>query len=250
MMLQTFELARNFGGLRAVAGVSLSVVEGEIHSVIGPNGAGKTTLFNLITGAIRPDAGSVRFSGRDVSGWRPDRLAQIGLVRTFQRTSIFRKASVLENVELALRSRHGKNYSVTLSAEARRSVRSEAQGLLQQVGLGDKGEVQAGTLAHGFQRALDIAIGLALRPKLILMDEPLAGMSRGDRHDIADLILRLRESFGLTIVLVEHDIGMVMKLSDRISVMQYGKVIAEGPPQQIRENPDVKKAYLHGSFAE
>lgn len=250
MMLETVGLARSFGGLKAVADVSISVAEKSIHSVIGPNGAGKTTLFNLITGAIKPDAGGVRFQGRDVSGWTPERLAHAGLVRTFQRTSIFKHASVTENVELAIRSREGKNYSLTLSEEKAKDIREEASSLLRQVGLHDKGLVQAGTLAHGSQRALDIAIGLALKPKLILMDEPLAGMARGDRHQIVDLIMRLRESFGLTIVLVEHDIGMVMKISDVITVMQYGKVIAVGAPLEIRDNADVKKAYLHGSFAE
>jgi len=249
MMLETTGLSMSFGGLRAVSDVSISVTARTIHSIIGPNGAGKTTLFNLVTGAIKPDAGMVRFEGRDVSGWPPNRLACAGLVRTFQRTSIFRHLTVLENIELALRSREGKNYSVSLSRENAARLREEAHELLPQVGLADRGNVKAETLAHGLQRALDIAIGLALRPKLILMDEPLAGMSRGDRQEIADLILRLRESFGLTIVLVEHDIGMVMKLSDTISVMQYGKVIAEGTPLIIRDNPEVKRAYLHGSFA-
>lgn len=248
-MLETTGLSMSFGGLRAVSDVSISVTARTIHSIIGPNGAGKTTLFNLVTGAIKPDAGMVRFEGRDVSGWPPNRLACAGLVRTFQRTSIFRHLTVLENIELALRSREGKNYSVSLSRENAARLREEAHELLPQVGLADRGNVKAETLAHGLQRALDIAIGLALRPKLILMDEPLAGMSRGDRQEIADLILRLRESFGLTIVLVEHDIGMVMKLSDTISVMQYGKVIAEGTPLIIRDNPEVKRAYLHGSFA-
>ncbi len=250
MMLETQGLARSFGGLKAVADVSIQVAEKSIHSVIGPNGAGKTTLFNLITGAIRSDAGTVRFQERDVSGWTPERLAHTGLVRTFQRTSIFKSASVAENVELAIRSREGKNYALSLATEKTSSIHDEAASLLRQVGLLEKRRVQAGTLAHGSQRALDIAIGLALRPKLVLMDEPLAGMSRGDRHQIVELIMRLRESFGLTIVLVEHDIGMVMKISDTITVMQYGKVIAVGAPLQIRDNPEVKKAYLHGNFAE
>jgi branched-chain amino acid transport system ATP-binding protein len=249
MILETAGLSKSFGGLHAVADVSISVSENAIHSVIGPNGAGKTTLFNLITGALKPDGGSVRFQERDISGWTPNRLAGAGLVRTFQRTSIFRHSTVLENIELAIRSREGKNYSVALPRAEEARIYEEAQSLLTQVGLRDRSEVPAGTLAHGFQRALDIAIGLALRPKVILMDEPLAGMSRGDRHEIAELILRLRGTFGLTIVLVEHDIGMVMKLSDTISVMQYGKVIAEGPPLTIRDNAEVKKAYLHGSFA-
>jgi branched-chain amino acid transport system ATP-binding protein len=249
MILDVSGISKSFGGLHAVAGVSVAVTEKTIHSVIGPNGAGKTTLFNLITGAIRPDAGTVRFEGRDVSGWSPNRLARAGLVRTFQRTSIFKRSTVLENVELAIRSREGLNYSITDRRSRAERIHDEAISVLSQVGLDDQCEAQAGNLAHGFQRALDIAIGLALRPRLILMDEPLAGMSRGDRQEIAGLIVKLRDSYGLTVVLVEHDMGAVMALSDTVTVMQYGKVIAEGPPAAIRENPEVKKAYLHGSFA-
>lgn len=249
MTLDISNLSKSFGGLRAVGGVSIRVAPQTIHSVIGPNGAGKTTLFNLITGALKPDTGSVLFNSQDITGWTPNRLARVGLVRTFQRTSIFRQSTALENVELAIQSREGHNYSVTYTKEQAQRARDEAFTLLSQVGLRDREHLQASTLAHGFQRALDIAIGLALRPKVILMDEPLAGMSRGDRQEIADLILRLRDSFGLTIVLVEHDMGMVMRLSDTISVMQYGNVIAEGSPATIRDNVEVKKAYLHGSFA-
>ena len=249
MMLETVGLSKNFGGLQAVAGVSLTVRERTVHSVIGPNGAGKTTLFNLITGSIKPASGTVKFLDQDVTHWPPNRLAEVGLVRTFQRTSIFRRLTAIENVALAVRSRRKLNYAIRMSRGEEEGIRDEAAALLRQVGLRDRENVTGGNLAHGYQRALDIAIGLALRPKLVLMDEPLAGMSRGDRQGIADLVLRLREEFGLTIVVVEHDIGMVMRLSDVITVMQNGRVIAEGPPDAIRENPDVKKAYLHGSFA-
>ncbi|TCT09573.1 ABC transporter ATP-binding protein [Paralcaligenes ureilyticus] len=249
MILQTHSLSKSFGGLQAVSDVSLTVKAKSIHSVLGPNGAGKTTLFNLITGAIRPASGTVQFDGKEITGWSPNRLAEIGVVRTFQRTSIFRGLSTLENVALAIRSHRRLNYKVRVSREISESVREEALRCLHNVGLGNREAVMADNLAHGYQRALDIAIGLALKPKLILMDEPLAGMSRGDRQGIADLILKLRDEFGLTIVIVEHDVGMVMKLSDIITVMQNGRVIAEGPPASIREDSNVKKAYLHGSFA-
>lgn len=248
-MMQTTGLSKNFGGLQAVDNVSVGIREKTIHAILGPNGAGKTTFFNLITGAIPPASGKVNYLGDDITGWSPERLANIGIVRTFQRTSIFKKLTALENVSLAIRSRKGLNYSIRNSAATERDVAEEAQHCLKDVGLGNKGNVVAENLAHGFQRGLDVAIGLALHPKLILMDEPLAGMSRGDRQGIADLILKLRNEMGLTIVLVEHDVGMVMALSDTITVMQYGKVIAEGPPETIRQDAAVKSAYLHGSFA-
>jgi branched-chain amino acid transport system ATP-binding protein len=249
MILQTHNLTKNFGGLKAVSNVSLGIKENAIHSILGPNGAGKTTLFNLITGAIRPETGTVHFDGNEITGWSPDKLAKIGIVRTFQRTSIFRQLSVLENVSLAIRSRLGLNYKLRNSPEVEDSVAEEAFKCLNQVGLENRGDIAASNLAHGYQRALDIAIGLALKPKLILMDEPLAGMSRGDREGIADLVVNLRKELSLTIVMVEHDVGMVMKLSDTITVMQNGRVIAEGTPEVIREDENVKKAYLHGSFA-
>jgi len=250
MMLQVNNLSKSFGGLQAVSNVSLGIKENSIHSILGPNGAGKTTLFNLITGAIAPMNGTVYFNGREVTGWSPDKLAAIGVVRTFQRTSIFRHLSVLENVSLAVRSRRGMNYKIRNSREVDDSVAEEALECLRDVGLEKRGNDMADKLAHGYQRALDIAIGLALKPRLILMDEPLAGMSRGDREGIAGLIQKLRTDLGLTVVIVEHDVGMVMKLSDTITVMQHGCVIAEGAPQSIREDENVKKAYLHGSFAQ
>ena len=249
MMMQTTGLSKNFGGLQAVDSVSVGIREKTIHAILGPNGAGKTTFFNLITGAIRPASGKVSYRDQDITGWSPERLANIGIVRTFQRTSIFNKLTALENVSLAIRSRKRMNFSIRCSAAIERGVTDEAQRCLDSVGLARKGSVEAGNLAHGFQRALDVAIGLALQPKLILMDEPLAGMSRGDRQGIADLVLKLRDEMGLTIVLVEHDVGMVMALSDTITVMQYGKVIAEGPPETIRQDAAVKSAYLHGGFA-
>lgn len=249
MILQTTDLSKNFGGLKAVSNVSLRIKQNAIHSILGPNGAGKTTLFNLITGAIAPAAGTVHFDGREVTGWSPDKLAAIGVVRTFQRTSIFRHLSVLENVSLAIRSRRGLNYKLRVSREVDDSVNEEALKCLHDVGLDRRDGIMADKLAHGYQRALDIAIGLALKPKLILMDEPLAGMARGDREGIANLVLKLRDELDLTIVIVEHDVGMVMKLSDMITVMQHGRIIAEGSPEAIREDENVKKAYLHGSFA-
>ncbi|MDK8873809.1 ABC transporter ATP-binding protein [Paracoccus sp. SSJ] len=250
MILEVNELTKHFGGLKAVNGVDLRVEQGSIHSIIGPNGAGKTTLFNLITGSIPPMSGTVLFDGRDITGWPPERLARGGVARTFQRTSIFMDLPVLENVALAIRSREGRSASLWQSHQHEDEAADEAWGILASVGLRGREDAKAGMLAHGYQRALDIAIGLALKPRLILMDEPLAGMSRGDRETIAALITMLRETMGLTIIVVEHDVGMVMRLSDRITVMQNGTVIADAPPDEIRGNEAVRQAYLHGSFAQ
>lgn len=249
MTLEIRGLSRRFGGLKAVDDVVTTIRDRTIHSIIGPNGAGKTTLFNLVTGSLAPDSGRVAFDGADITGWTPERLARIGMARTFQRTSIFKDLPVKENVALAIRSRRGMNNSLWRSSAKEDDVDAEASEILARVGLAGREKVKAGALAHGFQRALDIAIGLALEPKIILMDEPLAGMSRGDRETVANLITRLRDELGLTVVVVEHDVGMVMRLSDIITVMQHGKIIAEGPPAMIREDAAVKKAYLHGSFA-
>ena len=249
MILQVEALSKNFGGLKAVSEVSFAVERAAIHSIIGPNGAGKTTLFNLITGAIAPVSGRVLFEGRAVTGWSPENLARIGIARTFQRTSIFKEMTAAENVALPIRSRLGQSGRLWQSVESAQAVAEEARDILERVGLRGRERVQAGALAHGYQRALDIAIGIALKPALILMDEPLAGMSRGDRETIAALITSLRDMLGLTIVLVEHDVGMVMRLSDRITVMQHGRAIADGPPNAIRENEAVRQAYLHGNFA-
>lgn len=249
MILETTGLSRRFGGLKAVDEVSFSARENAVQSIIGPNGAGKTTFFNLVTGALAADAGRIMLHGEDVTGKGPDQLVRRGLVRTFQRTSIFKDASALENVSLAILSRERRNQSVYLSGEAARRVREEARSILADVGLSGRETVKAGHLAHGSQRSLDIAIGLAGRPKIILMDEPLAGMSRGDRARVGALITKLRDEMKLAVVLVEHDIGMVMQLSDVITVMQHGRVIAVGSPDAIREDAAVKSAYLRGSFA-
>lgn len=249
MILEATNITKHFGGLKAVNGVDLRIVPASIHSIIGPNGAGKTTLFNLITGAITPAAGTVIFDGVDITGWSPEGLARIGLARTFQRTSVFRNLSALENIALAIRSREGLSRSIWQSVRREAAITAEAMEILGQVRLRGYENSKAGALAHGYQRALDIAIGLALKPKLILMDEPLAGMSRGDRETVASLITSLRDALAVTIVVVEHDVSMVMRLSDRITVMQHGQVIADAPPAEIRDNEAVRKAYLHGSFA-
>jgi branched-chain amino acid transport system ATP-binding protein len=248
-MLEVRGLTKRFGGLLAVDGVRLSVGQRVIHSIIGPNGAGKTTLFNLITGAIKPDEGSVTFEGRAVTAMEPHKLARLGVVRTFQRTSVFGLQTTLANVMLSIAVRRGLSGQLRMAPPMREEVHAEAMDILGAVGLGDLVNALAGSLSHGNQRALDLAIGVALKPKVLMMDEPLAGMAEGDRERIAVLIVKLRDEHGLGIVVVEHDIGMVMRLSDRITVLHNGKVLAEGDADSVRHNDDVKRAYLHGAFA-
>jgi len=246
--LQIAHLAKSFGGLRAVNDVSISVRAGTIHSILGPNGAGKTTLFNLVTGALTPTSGTVRLMGEDVTGLRPDQLVYRGLIRTFQRTSIFPSISAAQNIALALRSRLKLNRALFVGDESRHLIGEETHRVLAAVGLASSADVPAGELSHGSQHALDIAIGLALSPKVLLMDEPLAGMSRGDRERVANVIRALRDEHGLTVVLVEHDVDVVMRLSDTITVMQNGTVIAEDEPAAIQNSPVVRRAYLSGEM--
>lgn len=248
-LLKVEGLSKRFGGLVAVNGVSFNVQAGSIHSLIGPNGAGKTTLFNLITGAITPDSGEVTFDTEGITALAPEVLVKLGVVRTFQRTSIFHKMSALENIALAIRARRRLNRSLWLSRAQRDEINDEASSILEEIGLAAYADTLASALSHGNQRALDLAMGVALHPRLMLMDEPLAGMAQGDRERIARLILRLRKERGLTIIIVEHDIGMIMRLSDRITVMQHGKVLVEGTAEFIRESAAVKDAYLRGNFA-
>ena len=248
-MLEVRGLTKRFGGLLAVDGVRLSVGPRVIHSVIGPNGAGKTTLFNLITGAIKPDEGSVTFKGRAVTAMEPHKLARLGVVRTFQRTSVFGLQTAVVNVMLSIVVRRKLSGLLRLASQVRDEILTEAMDILDAVGLAELPDALAGSLSHGNQRALDLAIGVALKPKVRMMHEPLAGMAEGDRERIAVLIVKLRDKHGLGIVVVEHDIGMVMRLSDRITVLHNGKVLAEGDADSVRHNDDVKRAYLHGAFA-
>jgi branched-chain amino acid transport system ATP-binding protein len=249
MILEVENLSKSFGGLKAVREVSLTVREATIHSILGPNGAGKTTLFNLVTGALTPSSGRVRLMGQDVTGSRPDALVYKGLARTFQRTSIFPSITASDNIALSIRSRQRLNSALKVTAEIAREIEAETKQILSVVGLGAHANTVAGRMSHGSQHALDIAIGLALSPRILLMDEPLAGMSRGDREKIGSVIRSLRDDHGLTVLMVEHDVDAVMRLSDTITVMQQGAVIAEGEPAVIKRSPAVRKAYLVGEFA-
>jgi branched-chain amino acid transport system ATP-binding protein len=234
-------LAISFGALCAVNDLSFSVAQGRITSVIGPNGAGKSTLFNLVSGALKPQRGRVSFAGADVTGWPTHRLLAAGLSRSFQITNLFFELSVFENLRLAAQVLEPAGRALLPVARST-AARGRAEELIEQFGLSTKATGLAGHLSHGEQRHLEIAMALACRPKLLLLDEPTQGMSHGDTQSTASMIKGL--AGGLTILLIEHDIGVVMNLSDHVVVMHQGAKLAEGAPQDVRDNAAVQKAYL------
>ena len=235
-------LIKRFGGLVATDGIDLDVAEGETLAVIGPNGAGKTTLIGQLSGDLPPDAGSIRFAGVDVTALPAPARSQRGLARSFQITSIFREFTALDNVALAVQAHAGHSFRFWTPAFTERALREPARATLERVGLGARAAVVAGTLAHGEQRQLEIAMALATRPRLLLLDEPVAGMGADESQRMVRLLRELRGRH--TIVLVEHDMDVVWALADRIAVMVYGRVIACGTPEAIRANAEVRRAYL------
>ncbi|MFC7545328.1 ABC transporter ATP-binding protein [Plantactinospora sp. GCM10030261] len=235
-------LTRDFRGFRAVAGVDLDVVDGTVHALVGPNGAGKTTLFNLLTGFLRPTSGRIELDGRDVTGLPPERIARLGVARSFQITSLFPQLSGQEHVELALQSPSGLGWRFWRSAKLMRRYADRARELLDMVGLADVAEVPAEALAYGRKRALELAIALALEPRVLLLDEPTAGMGLEDVDRTVELIQRVRQ--GRTVVLVEHNMSVVGRLADTVTVLQAGKVLVEGPYQEVRADQRVIAAYL------
>ncbi len=246
-MLETRGLSKDFRGFRAVDDVDLTVERGTIHALVGPNGAGKTTLFNLLTGFIKPSAGQILVDGKDVTGLRPEQIARQGVARSFQITSLFEHLSLLEHVELALQGRTGQGYHFWRSDKTLRRFRDEADHLLEQVGLAGYADVPAGSLAYGRKRALELALALALNPTLLLLDEPTAGMSVEDVARTVDLVQQVRED--RTVVLVEHNMKVVGDLTDRVTVLQFGQILAEGAYEQVRNDPRVITAYLGESVA-
>ena len=248
-MLEVSGLSRTFGGLRAVDGVSFTVREGEIVGLIGPNGAGKTTLFNLVTGFLPPTAGRVRFRGADITRWSPDRVAAAGIARTFQNIRLFRGMTAAENVVVGQHVRTAATLADAVFATPRyraeeRETRARARELLELVDLADRAAVPARALAYGDQRRLEIARALATQPRLLLLDEPAAGMNTAETQALMTLIHRLRDERGLTVLLIEHDMKLVMGVCDRIVVLNFGRTIAEGAPDQVRRDPHVIEAYL------
>jgi branched-chain amino acid transport system ATP-binding protein len=241
-LLEVRGLAKSFGALRASDGIDLDVREGETHAIIGPNGAGKTTLIAQVAGELRPDAGEVRFGGEDITSLSAPARARRGLARSFQITSIYPDFTALENVMLSVQAHAGSSFRFWRPAREETMLRAPAQAILEQVGLGARAEVQAANLAHGEQRALEIAIALAARPRLMLLDEPVAGMGAEETQRMIAFLSTLKG--GKTIILVEHDMDAVFSLADRISVLVYGRIIATGAPEEIRANPEVRRAYL------
>ena len=245
-ILEIESLTRRFGGLTAVDDLSFSVKSGEIRGLIGPNGAGKTTTFNVISGYYPPTSGGVRFDGKEIKGLSPHDIARRGLVRTFQQTTLFKELSVLDNLLIGahLRIKPGV-FSAILGPRQNQEdqAKEAAREQLAFFGLTDRQEELAGTLPHGLQRALGMAVALMAEPRFLLLDEPFTGMNTEETRDIMVLIRRIRDR-GITLLLVEHDMQAVMGLCDRITVLNFGRLLAEGTPDEIRADPAVIEAYL------
>ncbi len=243
-VLEVRDVTKNFGSLAAVRNVSLRVEKGELRAVIGPNGAGKTTFFNIISGFFRPSLGSIFLDGRDITNLPAHKRVALGMARTFQITEIFPELSVFENVRVAAEAARGYSHSVWISGSAKKETLARVEHILGLVGLEEKARRRVGELAHGDQRAAEIAMALAVRPHLLLLDEPTAGMGDQETYAIAHLIRRLHRDHEFTIVLIEHDMRVVFNLAGRITVLDQGAVLAEGTPEEIAANATVQAAYL------
>ena len=241
-VLQLTDLHKNFGGLVVTDGVTLDIGPGELHAVIGPNGAGKTTLINQISGLIAPTAGTIRFNGADVTGVPANQRAELGLARSFQITSVLPRFSALENVALAVQARAGTSYRFFKRADREQAVNDAAGAALAEVGLAGREQMVAAHLSHGEKRALELAIAVAMQPKLLLLDEPMAGTGHEESARLIDVLRRLKGRFSM--LLVEHDMNAVFALADRISVLTYGRILASGPPDAVRTDQKVVAAYL------
>jgi branched-chain amino acid transport system ATP-binding protein len=241
-LLELRNLRKRFGGLRVIDDVSLTVRPNEIHAVIGPNGAGKTTLMGLVSGTIPPDGGSVLIGTHDVTNWSFARRARLGLGRSFQITSIVPGFTALENAALAVQARDGTSFRFLRPVRMEHRLNQQARTALDQVGLGDRADTVAGTMSHGEKRQLELAIALAMQPRLLLLDEPLAGAGAEETERLIGLLRQLRSSYG--ILLVEHDMQAVFALADRISVLVYGRIVVTGDAATIRDHPEVRSAYL------
>jgi branched-chain amino acid transport system ATP-binding protein len=240
-ILRIQDLTVRFGGLTALNQVNFEVRRDEIRAIIGPNGAGKSTFFNCLTGALRPSSGTILFNGEELAGLSPDRISHKGIARSYQITNILPNATTLENVRIAAQSRrHG--WSLLAHHRAYRDIVEKAETVLASVGLLGKANELAANLSHGEQRNLEVGIALATEPELLCLDEPTAGMSAAETHDTMELVRRIAKD--LTILIVEHDMQVVMELAQRITVLHYGEILAEGTPSEIQQNPRVLEVYL------
>ncbi|MCW5690147.1 MAG: ABC transporter ATP-binding protein [Pseudolabrys sp.] len=235
-------LRKSFGGLVVTDGVTLEIGPGELHAVIGPNGAGKTTLIHQISGTLTPDDGRILLNGTDILALPPQERAKLGLARSFQITSVLPRFSALENVALAVQARSGSSFRFLRPAAAEATLNDEAMAALTEVGLDQRAHIVAAHLSHGEKRALELAIALALEPKLLLLDEPMAGTGPEESERIVTVLKKLKGRFAM--LLVEHDMNAVFALADRISVLTYGRVLASGEPEAVRNDPAVMQAYL------
>jgi branched-chain amino acid transport system ATP-binding protein len=246
-VLELRNVSKHFGGVAATDDVTLEIERGEVHALIGPNGAGKTTLVGQICGMLATDSGRIVFEGEDITALRAYARVRAGLARSYQVTSIFRRSSVLENLALAVQARSGSSFSFWRPVASETALADEARMLANEVGLSEKVDVIGANLAHGDQRALEVALALATRPRLLLLDEPMAGMGPQESRRMIELVERLRSR--MTVLLVEHDMDAVFRLANRITVLVNGRVIATGSPQAIRADPEVRQAYLGESLA-
>jgi branched-chain amino acid transport system ATP-binding protein len=243
-VLSIENLSKSFDGNQVFNNVSFSVEQGELSAIIGPNGAGKTTLFNLITGALVPDEGKIIFQGRNIVGMEPFDIVRLGMARAFQRTNIFPKMSVLENIVITIITRLKGNLNFIKHWNTSTRIRQRAFEILESVGLADKAHHLSGTLAHGNQKRLDIGVALALEPQLLLLDEPVAGMSPEERWETVELVKELWKRMNVTMVYIEHDMDIVFGISQKVRVLCYKTLLAEGSPSEISANKQVIEAYL------
>ena len=241
-MLEVRDVRKAFAGFQAVAGVTLIVPQRSICATIGPNGAGKTTFFNLITGHLRPDSGTVLLKGRDITGLPPHAICRLGVARSFQRTNIFPRLTVFQNVQAAFLAHH--RHALNLYSRVDRFYRDETDAILTSVGLIDRAHEVSGFLSHGGQKQLELGIALASEPEILLLDEPTAGMSATETHETIALIERITRDRGLTLLFTEHDMEVVFAIAQKITVLHQGHVIAEGSPAEVRADPAVKRVYL------
>jgi branched-chain amino acid transport system ATP-binding protein len=241
-ILETNGLCHDFGGLDVLFDVQLEVKEGERHALIGPNGAGKTTLFNVITGTYKPTSGDVFFKGKKITGFKPHQLVRLGMGRSFQITSTFTRLTAFQNIRMGILSKRGVRFNLFRKLDKMGDITEETDQVLKRINLDGERDIPASMLSYGKHRSLEISMALASDPDLVMLDEPTAGMSKDETHYAVELIRKITE--GKTVVIIEHDMDVVFSLADRITVLHLGRLLATGTPDEVRENQDVKNAYL------